>query len=181
MTWLLSAFSVLNAPEIDFNFRLIETERKYNDYEFDRFIMDLGFRESSNDWKSINLIGCLGEWQFSEATLKFLGYAHVTPENFRRDPSIFPREVQLEALLALINWNLHFLKRYETFIGDTINGVVITQSGMIAASHLGGAKTLMDFLDSGGKVNKADTLGTSINDYMHLFQGYDLKMGIEIQ
>jgi hypothetical protein len=175
LTWLLNAFRVCNGPELDYNFRLIEAERIYSEYEFDRFIMDLGFRESSNDWKSVNLIGCLGEWQFSEATLRFLGYNHVTPERFRQDPSIFPREMQLEALKDLISWNLHFLQKYEEFIGDTIKGVVVTKSGMIAASHLGGPKTLMNFLDSQGEINRADILGTSIQDYMDLFQGYQLN------
>jgi hypothetical protein len=64
---------------------------------------------------------------------------------------------------------------YEHFIGDSINGVVITKSGMIAASHLGGAGSLEKFLNSNGKINNKDVLGTSIYDYLKKFRSYDLK------
>ena len=64
---------------------------------------------------------------------------------------------------------------YEHFIGDTIKGVIITKSGMIAASHLGGAGSLQKFLNSNGMVNKRDILGTSIYDYLKKFSSYDLE------
>jgi hypothetical protein len=63
---------------------------------------------------------------------------------------------------------------YEHFIGDSINGVVITKSGMIAASHLGGAGSLQKFLDSNGRINRKDVLGTSISGYLKRFRFYDL-------
>jgi hypothetical protein len=59
---------------------------------------------------------------------------------------------------------------YEHFIGESINGVVITKSGMIAASHLGGAGSLQKFLDSNGRINRKDVLGTSISDYLKKIQ-----------
>jgi len=66
------------------------------------------------------------------------------------------------------------LHNYECYIGDTIRGVVVTKSGMIAASHLGGAKSLKLYLLSDGRVNKADVLGTSVRDYLKKFRYYDL-------
>jgi hypothetical protein len=51
---------------------------------------------------------------------------------------------------------------------------VITKSGMIAASHLGGAGSLQKFLDSNGRINRKDVLGTSISDYLKRFRFYDL-------
>jgi len=161
-----------HAPEIDPVLRTEIAERRYNHFEFSRFIMDLGYRESNNNWLSVNLIGCFGEWQFAESTLRFLGLNDITLKKFRSDPNIFPREKQLEALQELIKINISYLRRYEHFIGDTINGVVVTKAGMIAASHLGGAATLMKFLDSNGEINKEDVLGTSIQDYMERFTGY---------
>jgi hypothetical protein len=80
----------------------------------------------------------------------------------------------LEALKTLIKVNLTILMDYEHFIGDTIKGVVISKSGMIAASHLGGAGSLQKFLDSNGRINKRDILGTSIYDYLKRFCSYDL-------
>jgi hypothetical protein len=148
---------------------------KFHESEFSRFINDLGLRESGNNWLSINSIGCFGEWQFDESTLKFLGYRRITLMKFKKDPEIFPRELQLQVLKTLIKVNLLILADYERFIGDSINGVVITKSGMIAASHLGGAGSLEKFLDSKGKINRKDIFGTSIFDYLKKFRCYELE------
>ena len=150
-------------------------DKKYHQAEFTRFINDLGRRESGNNWMSVNCIGCFGEWQFAESTLHYLGYENVTLRNFMRDPDVFPRELQRSALESLIKVNLAILRKYECYIGDTINGVIITKSGMIAASHLGGAQSLMLFLSSEGRINKTDVLGTSVCDYMKKFNSYDLE------
>jgi len=83
--------------------------------------------------------------------------------------------LQLQVLKTLIKVNLLILADYEHFIGDSINGVVITKSGMIAASHLGGAGSLEKFLDSNGKINGTDIFGTSIYDYLKKFRYYDLE------
>jgi hypothetical protein len=149
-------------------------DEKYHESELSRFINDLGYSESGNNWQSVNQIGCFGEWQFGESTLKYLGYRKITLKKFQAHPEIFPRDVQLKALKTLIKVNLMLLLQYEHFIGDSINGVVITKSGMIAASHLGGAGSLQKYLDSNGKINKKDVLGTSITDYLKRFSYYDL-------
>jgi hypothetical protein len=148
--------------------------QKYHDSEFLRFVNDLGNSESGNNWLSINLIGCFGEWQFEESTLNFLGYRKITLKRFKANPDIFPRELQLKALKTLIRVNLLYLIDYERYIGNSINGVIITKSGMIAASHLGGAGSLQKFLDSNGRINRKDVLGTSISDYLKRFSFYDL-------
>ena len=170
------------APIIDFRLKLIkfsfiseDLEMKSHESEFSRFINDLGHRESGNNWLCVNRIGCFGEWQFAEPTLRHLGYRKITLRKFKSDPDIFPREMQIEALNTLIKVNLVYLTDYEHFIGDTIKGVVITKSGMIAASHLGGAGSLKRYLNSNGRVNKKDIFGTSIRDYLRKFGNYDLE------
>ena len=178
---LLCVTYLATAPTIDFRlwatrYRQMDKEAKrlMKELEFSRFIDDLGYRESANNWLSINRIGCFGEWQFAESTLRYLGYRHITLKKFRANPEIFPRDLQREALKALINVNLAFLRNYQHFIGDTIGGAVITKSGMIAAAHLGGAGSVRKFLDSGGNVNRKDVLGTSIGNYMNRFSIYNL-------
>jgi hypothetical protein len=173
---------ICSAPNIGFRLGILKfrtfsetISKKYHDKELSRFIHDLGYKESGNNWQSINLIGCFGEWQFEESTLKYLGFRKITLRKFRANPEIFPRELQLKALKSLIRVNLLHLIDYERFIGDSINGVVITKSGMIAASHLGGAGSLQKFLDSNGKKNSQDVLGTSIYDYLKKFRHYDLE------
>ncbi len=178
---LLFLSAICSAPEIDFRLKLNKfkmvsagVERKYHESEFTRFINDLGYRESGSNWLSVNRIGCFGEWQFAESTLKYLGFRKITLRKFRANPAIFPRELQAEALKALIRVNLVYLKDYEHFRGDTIRGIAITTSGMIAASHLGGAGSLKKYLNSGGRVNKKDLFGTSISDYLKRFSGYEI-------
>ena len=180
--FFILASHICSAPNIGFRLELLKfraiTEtitKKHHDSEFSRFIRDLGYRESGNNWLSINLIGCFGEWQFEEGTLKFLGYRTITLRKFKDNPEVFPRELQLKALKTLIRVNLLYLMDYEHFIGDSINGVPITKSGMIAASHLGGAGSLQKYLDSNGKMNSKDVLGTSIRDYLKIFRNYDIE------
>jgi len=172
---------ICSAPNIGFRFEMLKFQslyglinQRYHESEFSRFVNDLGSSESGNNWLSINLIGCFGEWQFEESTLNFLGYRKITLKRFKANPDIFPRELQLKALKTLIRVNLLYLMDYEHFIGDSINGVVITKSGMIAASHLGGAGSLQKFLDSNGRINRKDVLGTSISGYLKRFRFYDL-------
>jgi hypothetical protein len=172
---------ICSAPVIDFRLKLnkftlmtAEVEKRYHDSEFMRFINNLGYRESGNNWVSVNRIGCFGEWQFAETTLKYLGFRKITLKRFRSNPFIFPRELQAEALKSLIRVNLIYLKDYEHYKGVTIKGILITKSGMIAASHLGGAGSLKKFLNSGGIINKKDVLGTSVSDYLKKFSSYDL-------
>ena len=173
---------ICSAPSIGFRLGMLKfkslaefVSEKYHESEFSRFVNDLGYSESGNNWLSVNQIGCFGEWQFEESTLKYLGYRKITLKRFMANPDIFPRELQLKALKTLIKVNLLFLMDYEHFIGDSINGVVITKSGMIAASHLGGAGSLQKFLNSNGKINKKDVLGTSIYDYLKKFSYYNLE------
>ena len=149
-------------------------ERIHHESEFNRFVNDLGRRESGNNWLSVNCIGCFGEWQFAESTVHYLGYKNVTLNKFKADPEVFPPELQRKVLEALIKVNLVLLRDYYDYIGDTIMGVHITKSGMIAASHLGGAQSVRVFLASGGRIDKEDVLGTSVRDYMKKFSFYDI-------
>jgi len=173
---------ICSAPNIDFRLGILKlrsfsesVKKKHHESELSRFICDLGYRESGNNWLSVNQIGCFGEWQFDESTLKYLGFRTITLKKFKADPEIFPRELQMRALRTLIRVNRIHLLNYEHFIGDSINGVVITKSGMIAASHLGGAGSLQKFLKSNGSINRKDVLGTSILDYLRKFRAYDLE------
>ena len=185
-TFLLILFFFVSviciAPVTDFRLKLSEIRKlsceigtQNKELEFYRFINDLGFRESGNNWLCINQIGCFGEWQFAESTLRYLGFRKITLRKFKADPSIFPREIQIGALKALIRVNLIYLKDYEHYIGHSIKGITVTKSGMIAASHLGGAGSLMKFLDSKGKINPKDLFGTSVSDYLKKFSSYDLN------
>jgi Ca2+-binding RTX toxin-like protein len=61
----------------------------------------------------------------------------------------------------------------EFYAGQTLNGVLLTKSGMIAASHLAGTGGLKSFIQSGGVTNAKDSNQTSVVDYLKLFASYD--------
>jgi hypothetical protein len=142
------------------------------DIQFRLFIEHLGLIESSNQWKVINSIGCMGKYQFTATTLELLGYHGITPERFRADPSVFPEQMQERALKDLIAHNLHYLSKFTQYIGHVVNGVQITRAGLIAASHLGGVGGVQRFLTSNH--NATDMNGSSIQTYLKEFQGYSV-------
>jgi hypothetical protein len=144
------------------------------DKEFNRFIEHLRLKESSNDWKAVNDIGCIGWFQFSQETLSTLGYGYITCKGFKSDPCIFPPELQMKVLQVLIKTNESQLMDFMYYVGKVINGITITRAGLLAGAHLGGAMGVRLYLLSGGRINKQDMNATTIQDYMREFQSYNI-------
>ncbi len=61
------------------------------------------------------------------------------------------------------------------YTGKRIHGILITESGILAAAHLAGAGAVKKYLHSYGKVSARDAYGTRIEDYLRRFGGYDLS------
>ncbi|HBY67574.1 MAG TPA: peptidoglycan-binding protein LysM, partial [Flavobacteriaceae bacterium] len=59
------------------------------------------------------------------------------------------------------------------FKGKYVNGVKVTESGILAAAHLAGAGNVKKYLRSGGTIGFNDAFGTSISYYLKKFSGYD--------
>ena len=114
--------------------------------EFNRWKNHLGRRESGNNWLAYNQQSrCMGKYQFQEATLERLGYQGITFERFISNPEIFPEKLQEGAFNALIRVNTRSLKQFEQYIGQTVDSVLITRSGLLAAAHLGGVGSIKSF------------------------------------
>ena len=58
-----------------------------------------------------------------------------------------------------------------------LNGIYISESGIIAAAHLSGPGNVKKFLRShcDRNLDKEDANGTSISDYMKIFKNYSLE------
>ena len=150
-----------------------ETERlrieQYHKDEMERFLNDIGHRESGNRYDITNSWGYMGRYQFGKSTLKGLGF-DVTREEFLNNP-----QLQEEAMLALLNHNKKKLQPYiDIYDGKTINGMYISESGILAAAHLGGQGSVKRYFRN-GKVFK-DANGTKITSYMKQFSGYDIRL-----
>jgi hypothetical protein len=143
----------------------------------ENFLDHLAQKESSGNYKVVNSYGYIGKYQFGRAALKEVGYSDVTTLKFKKDPSIFPEEAQDTAVVKLMKIN-H--SRLENLImqweGKTINGIEITESGLLAAAHLAGAGGVKRFLKSGGNYNPADGYGTRLTKYLKEFQNYKINL-----
>lgn len=139
------------------------------------FLEALGMRESSNNWKVINSRGYMGKWQIGRAVLRSMGIYNITPNKFRKNPSIFSKEQQEAIVEELINLNYLRLKSLiDKFSGTKIGGVKITTAGILAAAHLGGVYGVKRFLQTHGNYNPHDSLGTSIFNYIKYFSNYNI-------
>ena len=133
------------------------------------FLNAVGFKESGNRYDIVNKFGYMGRYQFGRGTLKGLGYK-VTQEEFLNSP-----EIQERAMMDLLKHNKKKLQKYiDKYEGQTIHGIYITESGVLAAAHLGGQGNVKKFFRRGKKFK--DGFGTGITTYMEKFAGYDLDL-----
>ena len=134
-----------------------------------QFLEAIGHRESSNNYSVVNEFGYMGKYQFGKATLKGLGI-NVTKEEFIND-----HRLQERAMHMLLSHNRKKLKRYiKKYEGQIIHGVLITESGVLAAAHLAGQGNVRKFLKNGFVFE--DGNGTKMTSYMKQFGGYILNL-----
>lgn len=133
------------------------------------FLQAIGHKESGNNYSVVNSFGYMGKYQFGASTLKGLGFK-VTKEEFLNNPAL-----QEEAMQALLEHNRKKLRRQiEKYCGQTINGVYVTESGVLAAAHLAGQGNVKRFFRKGYEFK--DGYGTTMTSYMEKFGGYQLDL-----
>ena len=133
----------------------LEEERikKYHEDELNRFLNDIGFRESGNRYDITNKWGYMGKYQFGKSTLKGLGFK-VSKNEFLNNPKL-----QEEAMMALLLHNKEKLQKYiDVFDGQTVNGMYISESGILAAAHLGGQGSVKRYFRNGKVLKTAITM-----------------------
>ena len=129
----------------------------------------LAFKESQGNYFTTNTLGYLGKYQFGIGTLQLMGVYNAT--RFLNDPVL--QERAFHTNIARNKWILR--KDIQRFVGKQIGGVIITESGMLAAAHLAGAGNVKRYLRSWGSLDVADSYGTNIAKYMKKFSGYDVS------
>jgi hypothetical protein len=127
----------------------------------------IAFKESQGKYKKINSLGYMGKYQFGKETLKTVGI-HDSSQ-FLNSP-----KMQEKAFVALISKNKSELKDIiEKYEGQIVAGILVTESGILAAAHLGGVGSVKRFFRHNGKRYFKDAYGTSIRSYMRDFGGYE--------
>ena len=133
------------------------------------FLNDLGHQESGNRYDIVNRYGYMGRYQFGKSTLKTLKIK-VSTEAFLNSP-----DLQEYAMQQLLKYNKRKLQKYiDEYNGKIVHGVLVTESGLLAAAHLGGPGSVRKWFRT-GKVRK-DGNGVKITSYMKKFGGYNLEL-----
>lgn len=134
---------------------------------FNGFREAVAFKESQGRYHVVNTLGYLGKYQFGRTTLERFNIYNT--HTFLNTP-----ELQEDAFVALCSLNKWILRNdIKRSVGKKINGVIITESGILAAAHLSGAGNVKKYLRSHGQSTFKDAYGSSIQHYLKLFSGYD--------
>lgn len=133
------------------------------------FLDDLGHRESSNRYDVVNQYGYMGKYQFGNSTLKGLGY-NISKKEFLNSP-----DIQEEAIVKLLKANKKVLRRQiKKYDGQLVNGVLVTESGLLAAAHLVGPGSVKKWVRNGRMFE--DGNGIKLTEYIQTFNGYQLDI-----
>ncbi|MCD6543811.1 MAG: peptidoglycan-binding protein LysM [Flavobacteriaceae bacterium] len=129
----------------------------------------VAFKESRGKYHIVNSLGYLGKYQFGRTTLKFFNIYDT--KDFLNNPEL--QEKAFKALCERNKWRLE--KEIKKNVGKKINGIEITESGILAAAHLAGAGSVKKYLRTNGRVIFADAYGSNVQYYMKRFAGYDMS------
>ena len=134
------------------------------------FLDALGERESSNRYFIVNQYGYMGKYQFGMSTLQSIGM-YVSREEFLNNPNL-----QEEAMLKNLARNKRILSKYITYYdGRIVNGVFITEAGILAGAHLAGPGGVKRFFNKG--FDFSDGNGTKLTTYMSEFKNFTFFIG----
>ena len=136
----------------------------------------LGFKESGLRYGVVNKYGYMGKYQFGKIALKDLNLHKMSRTEF-----LAAHALQEKAFESLLSLNKYRLRNYFKHVGRTINGIKVTESGMLSAAHLVGATSVKKWLRTDGRKNRADANGTTVETYMSKFGGYDVSNVIAIK
>jgi integrating conjugative element protein (TIGR03758 family) len=158
----------------------------YNDY-----LAALRQFESGNRPGIVNRFGYAGLYQMGESALASAGYyvSDATPNvndwsgtwtgkngvaslrDFLSDPA---KQTQAVDDYNRAQWNAITILGLNRYLGQTIGGVAITESGLLAGAHLVGVGALQRFLASNGRTVPQDGNHTLITTYISAFGGFSV-------
>ncbi|MDO9276470.1 MAG: hypothetical protein Q7T92_13100 [Lutibacter sp.] len=137
---------------------------------FEGFKEALAFRESGGRYDAVSSFGYLGKYQFGKSTLKRFDIHDV--KLFLESP-----ELQENTFMASCSLNKWILKdEIKSKVGKKLNGIEITESGILAAAHLAGTGNIKQYLVTNGRYKFKDAFGSSMQHYLKKFGGYDTSI-----
>jgi hypothetical protein len=112
-----------------------------------------------------------GKYQIGRAALITIGFNNIDERVFISEPQL--QEVAIRRLLKFNKQQLASLIGKYQF--KKIKGIYITESSILAASHLVGAGNAQKFLESNGTIDPVDGNGTSASKYMKEMSNFNLE------
>lgn len=166
---LLSLTKVANEQKVE---KMVMNDINIVQTDLDKFMHQMSMVESNNTLRAVNRFGMMGKYQFSPRTLKGLGI-DVSKEEFLTNENL-----QDSAMVSLMKQNRralrHIIQRYE---GKIVNGVRITEAGILAGAHLvGPGGVLAFFYPEKYSHNTVDGNGVSVVYYMSKFANYEIEL-----
>lgn len=163
-------YNVPNEDELDnVDEKVSSVEIPYVGKTFVGFRQAIAYKESRGILNMVNPYGYMGKYQFGRSTLRAVGVYDF--QEFLKNATW--QDKAFKALIARNKWELR--KEIEKYQGRVINGIKITESGLVAAAHLGGAGSVKKYLRSNGRNGFKDGFGTSLKSYIKKFGGYDVS------
>jgi len=126
--------------------------------------------ESSGRYDVVNSLGYMGAYQFGNSRLK--DYRDRYNKSFTNEEFLTDNKLQDE----VFDWHVNDIRKgikrnkLDQYIGQKINGVPITEPGMVGVAHLGGFTGMQRFITNLGKEDKQDDYGTKMSDYLDKFK-----------
>lgn len=158
-----------------------------NGLELRTFTERLAYLESSGDAFAVNAYGFLGKYQMGECALIDAGFYFYDATGCRQQDWIgswtgamgvhgpldflYNADAQDTAvhLFMSANWAEIHRRGLDTYVGQSVRGVRVTEAGLLAGAHLGGVGGLETFLLSDGLDDPGDANGTTVSRYISLF------------
>ena len=157
-----------------------------------QFLQTLANAESSNQPGIVNKYGYVGLFQMEELALQDAGYYRGDGTRDTNDwtggwtgrdgiNSLADFQASPQAQVNAVTRYHQVIENYisanglRKYIGTTINGVVLTESGLVAGAHLVGMGNLRAWLRSGGRVVPMDGNKVPVTSYASRFAGYGVS------
>lgn len=152
--------------------------------DYDDFLDALAHRESTGDHEVVNRYGYMGLYQMGTMALRDAGflddYENWTDtanayDVYSKDDFLSSPRAQKAAVTAYHMKLCTYIESYglEEYIGTEYQGVRVSKSGLLAACHLVGVKSMRRALETGETV--CDGNNTPASEYLELFSGYNIS------
>ncbi|MBD9357325.1 TIGR03758 family integrating conjugative element protein [Methylomonas albis] len=159
--------------------------------EYSDYLAALSAKESGNKPASVNPYGFLGSYQMGESALIDAGYYQKDPTPnvndwqgswtgkngiYSKTDFLANASGQTQAISDYNNkqWSMIQTLGLDSYVGQTVGGMLLTESGLLAGAHLVGVGGLRSFLKSNGTVLPSDANHTAITQYIAAFNGFNI-------